>query len=522
LAAPVAGGESLQSPNLPLTQRTKTHRNGGNAANRDVDPLDPRSDSHPEARTDPDDLLLRLTTAADIAQAIDCKACKQSVVKLVRRASGATRWTKLGAITSIATLDGQPTCWNRIWEFARDPDYRVRRAAAEEIQKNANAAYEALEEDIGDLIMRAAARSAFGLPLAAGTSAATETAAIPAKPPDRRSEIENWGHEDAHGLKALGWVLPAIVSGLREESSNESTSGPGRTDGARNGHVSHGQMDSDPQTSQVRSGRQALEWLVALAVKGGHHDLEASLAQGFKSDAMRHAQDPEGRISGPGWVASNRRLVVDICLGYAEFWYSRMLFHQALALYAIAGANPHEAFESFARLLHKSRERHEFVCRAARLARRALERKLVGSPLWTGLIWNDEGDVVSRRATALDDSAALLVADVTLLLNLNELSGEDRQAKFGYMRELPHCLKSSPNRREILGSGCAPECGWGFCPYKQPPPDEPNAHRGVSRAFSRQQQQIAARRHRRPTWQRQMRRRALEEFWWEMERRART
>src|SRR5205807_3531949 len=142
----------------------------------------------------------------------------------------------------------------------------------------------------------------------------------------------------------------------------------------------------------------------------------------------------------------NRRLVADICLHRAEFWYSRMLLHQALALYAIAGASAEETFESFAHFLDQSGERHAFVRRAAKLARRALERKQVGSPLWTGLIWNDEGEVVGRRATALDDCAALLVADVTLLLNLNERSGEDRQAQFGYMRELPYCLCASADR----------------------------------------------------------------------------
>jgi hypothetical protein len=235
---------------------------------------------------------------------------------------------------------------------------------------------------------------------------------------------------------------------------------------------------------------------------------------------MRHAEDPEGRISGPGWVASNRRLVADICLGRAEFWYSRMLLHQALALYAIAGANRRETHDLFAYYLTPGRERHEFVWRAAVLARQAVEHKELGSDLWMGQIWRDEGEVVGRRATILDDSAAQLVADVTLLTNLNERSGEDRQAQFGHMRDLPYCLAQSKNRNEILGSGCPSKCGWGMCPYSQPPVDEPNAHRGVSRAFCRQQQMIANRR--KPPWQPAIRKRALEEFWWDMERRART
>ena len=120
----------------------------------------------------------------------------------------------------------------------------------------------------------------------------------------------------------------------------------------------------------------------------------------------------------------------------------------------------------------------------------------------------------------LENRVAQLVGDVTVLLDINEGSSEDCQQAFGYMRELPHCLHASGDRREVLGVGCAETCGWGLCPYKQPPPDEPNAHRGVSRAFCRQQRQIARRL--RPPWQRAISRRALREFWWQMERRART
>src|SRR5438874_12375583 len=123
------------------------------------DPLDPRTASDPEARADPDDALLKLTTAAEVAQAVDDREHTPDIVELVRHAAGATRWTKLGAIGSIAALQNEEARWQRIWEFARDPDYRVRRAASEEIQRSAEVAYEALQEGIVELILRAAARS---------------------------------------------------------------------------------------------------------------------------------------------------------------------------------------------------------------------------------------------------------------------------------------------------------------------------------------------------------------------------
>jgi hypothetical protein len=121
----------------------------------------------------------------------------------------------------------------------------------------------------------------------------------------------------------------------------------------------------------------------------------------------------------------------------------------------------------------------------------------------------------------LDDRTVQLVGDVTLLLNLNEQRGEGRHVQFGEAHDLPHCLSTSRDRREILGALCPSTCGWALCPYEQPPPDEPNAHRGVSRAFCRQQQQIAHRLHR-PAWHPRIRGRALERFWREMERRARS
>jgi hypothetical protein len=271
--------------------------------------------------------------------------------------------------------------------------------------------------------------------------------------------------------------------------------------------------------AEVRGAREALEQFVALAFQGGHPELEASLAQGFKRDAMHHASNST-RGSGPGLVANNRRLVADLCIDNAEYWYARLVLYQALALYAIAGSSRRVVLDVFSRLLRPpGKEPHPFVWRAAHLARRALRRQAIGKGRWGSLIWTDEGVAVSRRPTEMSPAAAQLVADITLLLNLRECAQEDRQAQVPHMRELPYCLHGSRDRREILGAGCPPSCGYGLCPLRQPPPDEPSGQRTVSRAFCRGQYDIAGHT---PPWQKKIRKRVLEEFWRQMERRART
>jgi AAA domain len=484
-----------------LPGRKSTRGDGSQPDERDGEMrLDPRQPFHPEAdRADPDDALAKLTTAAEIARATDVReGFVGRIVERVREAEGATMWTKLSSIPSVAALKVRAG-WECVWEFARDADQEVRRAASEAIAEDAFAAYSALEAPIEVLLARAELRSRYGLTLDSPSTAERDGRAIAASRP--RGEVVADGaieddpvwdaRSDVPSLRALGWILPAMVSGLRE-------------------HLG---------AHYVKGARQALEHLVVLAFQGGHPELEASLAQGFKSDAMRHADDPDA--SGPGFVANNRRLVTDFCIDNADYWYARLVLHQALALYTIAGSSRRVAFDIFGRQLHGNREPHPFVWRAARLARRAVRRHSIGSRGWESLIWVDEGVAVSRRPTELSFRAAQLVADITLLLNLREGAAEDRQAHFPYMRELPRCLHESPERREILGAGCPDSCGYGLCPLKQPPPDEPNGQRTVSRAFCRGQYALAA--HHKPPWQkRHIRKRALQKFWHQMERRART
>ncbi|MGH2878783.1 MAG: hypothetical protein ACRDK4_04145 [Solirubrobacteraceae bacterium] len=527
--------------------------------------IDPSEAPDPEKRTDPDDALLELTSAAEAANAIGYKLDEDrsrsprhaehnlatAIVETVRQADQATRWTKRGAIEAVARLGSVSSSerdwamrpsWLCVWEFARDEDYSVRGAAADTIAADAYNAFHALRPDIEQLILRAAALSALAQPLVVADprggseeQARREDGHADASEQFARSQVP-WDRHDYLALRALGAVLPAIVSGLREDPDVhvlEAWQGREEQGSRSEERPSHGIVHRHRMTDVdyahfgefERAARVALEQLVALCFQGGLHPLEEALAGGFKADAMRHAHEREAEagpnaFAGPGWVAGNHRLALDTCLPRAGSWHARLLLSHAVALYAIAGAQRQESYDALARQAHRGRERHPLAQRGTRLARAAIRRGRLPMARWHALIWDDENELQGRRQVVLNRRAAQLAADVALLLDLNEGSPEDCQEPFGSMRELPHCLSTSRDRGEILGKGCPPQCGWNFCPFKQPPPDEPNGQRGVSRAFCRQQRRLA--RHHRPRWQRRIRKRRLREFWREMERRART
>jgi hypothetical protein len=496
--------------------------------------LDPRRAFDAEGhRVDPDDALAMLTTAAEIARATGELERAPEILENVKKAPGATRWTKLNAISAVATLtdaakrapeDPVKEQWTRIWEFARDPDDAVRRAASEAMADDAFSAYDALEPAIDGLLSRAAIKSAHDLPLDAPCSD-RKNGHLHLDGGPSRSALDAYGIKgeatETLSLRALGWILPAIVSGLREHPVRllESGAGSAQRRNRAAGDARGDKISEDDYADLVNRARQALERLVVLAFQRRFPELEASVAQGFKSDAMRHAGDFE-RSGGPGFVASNRQLVSDICLDNAHYWYARMVLHQALGLYTIAGSSPQVALDTYARLLQHGGEPHPFVWRAARQARRAVLRYLIGSSRWSAFIWADEGDAVSRRQAAMNPIAAQLVGDVTLLLNLRESASDDRQTQSARVSQLPYCLSRSKERLEILGAGCSKRCGYGLCPLAEAPVDEPDGKRTISRAFCRGQQRLAARGV--PPWQQGIRRKALKEFWFEMEQRART
>ena len=450
--------------------------------------LDPMHLLDPQARTDPDDELIGLTTAANLAALLKrtkVPAQAETITARVESTAGAMRWTKLQAIPAIAELGCRPA-WQTLWtHFTSDPDYDVRRAASKQLERNAWRAYPDLQDEIETETVAASRLSARGAPLQCTDSGAG-------------SELKR------KPFVALGWVLPAMVSGLSEE-------------------LRTGSGDADNHDKHLTQARTQLAKFATLAHEGGRPELEDSLAQGFKADAMRHAADPTKDFTGPGWVASNRRLAADVALPHAESWYARMLLYQALALYGISGTNREDTLDVLSYRLHATRERHPFARRAAKLSRTALrhaELKKDGRR-WEAFIWSDDVEDAGRLPTVLSRSAAQLVGDVAILVDLKEGSPPDRHDGFGHMEELPHCLSHSPDRHEILGSGCPPHCGWGFCPYRAAAPDEPNEHRGLSRGFCRGERRIVGLAQRPPSWQRKISRRKMRAFWEQMEFKAR-
>lgn len=495
-AAGVAVGEAEEGPEAELPEQ-----------------LDPSLFPDPGERCDYDDDLIKLTTAANIIGLVRTREgnprhdqLAREALEKMRRNEGATRWTKLGALKAISLL-GHRDSWLLIWErFTTDQDYDVRCAAGHELERHACLAYPALQDEIEARILEAGARAAEGQNIQSVSADGGGAGAV----------------QSTRSFTTLGWVLPPIVSGLSEELHVEGGSGrdPGwrPEEGRRGAAESWGGPLPESLEDCLKCARRQLEGFATLAYEGNHHELEESLAQGFKADAWRHAADTSRGFTGPGWVVGNRRLVADVALPHAESWYARMLLHQALALYAIAGTQAEDTLDVTARRLHLSRERHPFVRQAAKLARTAVRRAQIGKARWSAYIWNDEVEGGGRLPTALSRRTAQLVGDVAVLVDLKEGSPLDRHVNFGHMEELPHCFSRSPNRYEILGAGCPHDCGWGFCPYRAASPDEPNEHRGIGRSFCKAQQRAAKRA---PAWQRNISKRRLREFWKQMEYKAR-
>lgn len=478
-----------------------------------LEQLDPLALPDPGDRRDPDDEMIKLTTAANVTALLQPKDSPEApeeepwhrervaeILDKIAANEGAMRWTKLEALPGIVGLGGDQS-WRVLWErFTSDTDYEVRRAAGRRLEENACCAFPALRDQIEALLLRAACRAHRGKPLDVA-----------------ESDERDWTRETGKRFEALGWVLPAIVSGLGEELRLDFDTGSDPDAAVAAGRP--GPQEQDEPESRLRHARAQLQDLTALAYEGGHHPLEEALAQGFKADAMRHAIDPTREICGPGWVASNRRLVADVAIPNAESWYARMLLYQSLALYAIAGKSPEDTLDVFAYRLHGTRERHPLVRFAAKLARAALKRAEIGKERWTAFIWSDDVEDGGRLPAWLDHQTAQLVGDVAILVDLKEGSPSDRHGGFGYMEELPYCLNGSKDRHEVLGTGCPQQCGWGFCPYRGASPDEPEQHRGVGRVFCRGQRRIAY--GQRPSWQRSISRRRMREFWRQMEFKAR-
>jgi hypothetical protein len=280
--------------------------------------------------------------------------------------------------------------------------------------------------------------------------------------------------------------------------------------------------------------------------------VEASLGQGFKQAADEWPSTPDGG-------SAERVAQIGDFLGSARFWYSRVNALQALALLA------HKAGDlkiARAAIEERRKDAHPLVRAAAELAREALSVELAERGRY---VWHDESVDIERSGVELHPRASQLLADVVLILNMNEQSwalpddqtsgpfrgareGEQealvrQHAAVGTLDVLPACIKVDRDR--LLGARpirCVPGCSFRLCPYSSPRQRKGeqvtlgHAHRGdPSPAFCLHQKSLLLS-HRVPAWLRwhpplfekppprqwpnPLRRRALRNFWGEMQARG--
>jgi hypothetical protein len=340
--------------------------------------------------------------------------------------------TKRAAVPRLSRLHSEKR-WHLLLDLTNDPDFSVKWAAASALCEQALEAYQALQARFDDYLQ--AAREL------------QET-----RPAE---EVDDWRDRPVFRLKLLGWVLPSLATGLE-----------------RAGHPELAEKADKQWAELVR-----LERAPITCQKG----LEASVAQGLKADAWRLRADASG--TSPARLAKVLRRASE-GLDHVAFWYSRIQLVHAIAL--VGGAAPAIRADASTRLsdVAESPTDHPFTAEAARLAARSMD-----TDEWGADIWGDEGTVVGARC-ALSHEAAQLVGDITLALNLNEQGSEEQRKKFGTRNDLPHCLSTSPDRGEILGTtSCPSECAFNLCPYYRPATE--TAHRELSKSFCRQQRRIA-------------------------------
>ncbi|HEX6755479.1 MAG TPA: hypothetical protein VF109_05985 [Mycobacteriales bacterium] len=398
-----------------------------------------------QARERAEDTGLRLVTTAVTLLAALGDERVESVGALARRAwDVAGQAEKLSAIPRLG-LVGTPWTWRFLLQRTDDPDYAVRWAAGRSIVDGGAEAYGALRAEITALMEYATAT-----------------------PP------EDWHDPELHRTAVLGWLLPALAT---------AADGPDR--------------------QELRGFVGAL---VGTAV--ARPTVEASLAQGFKLDAMRSP-------------AAAEPLELEL-LDRARYWYSRVILLQAICIRYVDGTPDPRALWALRTRAADGAE-HPFVTAAAKLCLRAVRE---GD--YERYVWDDDTAATTRSGTALSREAAQLAGDIVLLLNLTEQGDRsmqlERLALTAGRTDLPSCLGRGSGR-EALDADCPgpPDCGFGLCPY--PRLASAAVCRGaLSEAFCRHQarliQQGKLGRRQVAVWQ-QPDSRALREFWERMAERSR-
>lgn len=405
----------------------------------------------------PDDARLpSLATAADIAVTAGIGVTDGLRAEIAREAwrawSGAAHASRLGALPCIRDLRVAAS-YETLWEITREQHYDLRLAAAVALMQEAGEAHRSLAAQIHACM------------------------AIVDRP-------GSWNMTELHKVSVLGWVLPSWVS----------LAGDGAPELGRH-----------------------LRRLVDVATRPPVHvAFEASLAQGFKLDALER---PDGAID-----ARVRDLQP-----VARFWYSTIALVHALTIRAVTTRDD-SARPDLERLTTDTAA-HPFARRAAELGLRALD-----AGQWKPFVWADEAASIVTDGAELHPDTAQLLGDVVVTLNLTERGDwSDRAAEIQEhytKRYLPHCLSTSPSREELRTrcpgpDGPGPSCEFGLCPY--PPPWGTGARGDFSQAFCRARRDGAnARRLRaRPfvasaqlPWQPAIDRDALGSFWEWMDQRV--
>jgi hypothetical protein len=403
--------------------------------------LDARGDTTDEQR------LLRASSAAEIARAGGFTALDGRIVKECIAARGdASLVAKRAALGQLAFLRGDVAVL-ALWDYAGDSDYGVRWMAARRLVERPDA-YAVLAPLVESQLE--SARKCL---------AAEERA-------------DDW-HEAILPLKHMAWMLPSLRTRARAAGDEALAK----------------RIEGD------------LAELLRLEAEGvtRQKGLEASIAQGFKADALMHP--------GSGVDPDARRLLARS----GTFWYSQLNLLHAIVVRTRDGTEARGLIEPLT-----NRDRHPFVRAAAKMCANAL-----GGPDVMDYVWHDESVLVCRRPAGLAPAAIQLVGDITALLNLNETGSAEQREAFGTADELPYCFAGSRSRTELFDErrGCNPACPFRLCPYS-PAIDRMSSHREISRAFCRHQRLYAkpasARR-----WGSRVRRGALRDFWRELESLAR-
>lgn len=231
--------------------------------------------------------------------------------------------------------------------------------------------------------------------------------------------------------------------------------------------------------------------------------LEASIAQGLKTDAVRSPERLPDEFAVAMLGNGHRQ---------ASFWFSRLLLVQALTI-----RSRHAPHLRDVRKLIKdtTSDEHEFVREAAKLCRQALRNVRPER-----FLFDDATDVVSTAPFELAWRTSQLVGDVVLALNLNERGTVQSRIAFGEARELPACLRTTRDRRATVEPappvGTCPFAGFKpgecLCPYTYDSPNS-NYRRELTRAFCRHQRLSAAR----VPWHPRLKVKHVREFWSAME-----